>query len=464
MEKRLKNFLYETLENDKSFKFLIYQSFSVSFVLLSVILGIFYEIKGLRREVYETIRDFERLVSLIILYEFLGRLYLAKDKVSYLANPLSILDLVALIPYYQPFRLLRVAIIFARMYRIFHRYRYFFGAFIWVFKSTSYEFFFLLFFLFLFLISSTLILYSVEVEAQNPYVKNLFDALYLALITATTVGYGDKVPITFEGKVLAIVIAFGGLLLYSSITALISSSFLNYIILMRSGKLVYRKFEGHIVICGWNEISKKIVSFLSERPLEKEVVLISQHLPSNLPENLYFINGDFAKEEVLLRAGVDRASMILIFAERFGQTSEDSVDARTILASLLSRELNKNALIISEILLEENAQTFRKRKVANYVITEGELVGSIVAKLLENEELLKFFTFITSEANFELLPNQFKSVEEAQKRLEPKGYRVIGVLRDGRSIFFPRLHMDLKPKDKLILLKHLKERHLAPKP
>lgn len=70
---------------------------------------------------------------------------------------------------------------------------------------------------------SSLGMYLAE-SAVNPNVKSIFDALWWAIVTITTVGYGDVSPVTSEGRLAAGVLMVLGIVLFSTLTAAITSA------------------------------------------------------------------------------------------------------------------------------------------------------------------------------------------------------------------------------------------------
>ena len=91
--------------------------------------------------------------------------------------------------------------------------------------------------------------------------ESIYDAVWWALVTMTTVGYGDMVPETIGGRIAGVFIMFSGVALVSVFTATISSIYVARKI--REGKGLEKiKFEGHIIICGWNEYSEALLESL----------------------------------------------------------------------------------------------------------------------------------------------------------------------------------------------------------
>ncbi|HIC97774.1 MAG TPA: potassium channel protein [Aquificaceae bacterium] len=447
----IRSFLYNILENDRGRLFILYQTFSFSFLMLSVILGLYDELRGFHSDLRPLIRNLEYAVSGIIAFEYVGRFILAKRKGEYLINPLSVMDLVAIIPFFQPFRLMRFLVIGARLIRVAYRYRFVTASLSFIFRNVSYEFYFLLAFFFLFFFASLIIMYSLEVGAGNPYVKDFFDALYLVVITMTTVGYGDIVPITWEGKVLSMLLGAGGLLILSMSVATVSAGFFNYVQMLKLGMISFKDMSDHIVVCGWNETAKVIVDNLSG--MDRDIVLITTQDVSS-EEGFYYKKGDFGREDVLLDAGVEKAHMVIILAEKLPGFTEDSVDARTILTGMQVRDINKNAVLILELLLRENAKLIKRRKVADYIITGGEVLGTIISRFAQGKfyggllnHLVEHTDVVTRGWDRET------TVGDAERTLEREGYRIVGVVREGRTTYFPRISFRLRKGDELVLIK-----------
>ncbi len=450
----LRKFLYNLLENDRSRIFLIYQSFSFTILMLSIIFGIYDELKGFHWELHPFISRLEFFVSLIIAFEYTGRLILAERKLEYIVNPLSVIDLIAIIPYFQPFRVLRFFVIGARFLRIAYRYRHFARGITYIFRNVSFEFYFLLAFFFIFFTVSLVIMYSLEAGAGNPKMQTIFDAVYLVVITMTTVGYGDITPITREGKWLSMLLGAGGLFIFSMSIATVSAGFFNYVQMLKMGMISFKDMKNHIVICGWNETAKVIIENL--KALGKDIVVITQQdiSPS---EDFHYKKGDFGREDVLLDVGTDKAHMVIILAEKLPGFTEDSVDAKTILTGMQVRDINKKAILILEVLLRENAKLIKRRRVADYIIIGGEMLGKVISKFAREKFYGEFFSHVSEGVDIEKMEwNDEVNVAEAERKLEHRGYRIVGVVRDGRTVFFPRISYLLKKGDQLLVIKSSK--------
>jgi voltage-gated potassium channel Kch len=75
------------------------------------------------------------------------------------------------------------------------------------------------------IIAGTVIMHSLESGAENSQMTTLLDALWWCVATVTTVGYGDVVPVTNLGRIVALVYMFFGISLIATLLAVISNTF-----------------------------------------------------------------------------------------------------------------------------------------------------------------------------------------------------------------------------------------------
>ena len=152
---------------------------------------------------------------------------------------------------------------------------------------------------------------SLEAGKANTMYKNFFDGIWWALVTITTVGYGDKFPQTVQGRLFAMLLMVSGLGLTTIISGTIASIFVERRI--REGKgLQMIKAKNHILLCGWNRNAKMVIEGLAHKQEGMTIVLVNT-MDSNTFEalqsvfrtvDLRFVKGDFTKEQTLTRASI----------------------------------------------------------------------------------------------------------------------------------------------------------------
>jgi voltage-gated potassium channel len=257
-------------------------------------------------------------------------------------------------------------------------------AFFFILKRE--RFFFILGITLVILLGGAISLYLLEHEV-NKTVDTLGDAIYWAVISMTTTGYGDITPSTAGGRIIAAVVVVSGLVLLSIVTATVSSVFVERKI--REGKgLETVKFKDHIVLCGWNNNAEEIVEGLIRSiPAEKLHLVLVNELSEEEVESLKykfqerdfrFLRGDFTREDVMARGNIAQARSAILLADTSGQHSLEKADERTILGTLAIKSMAPEVKTCAELLNPENKQHLRRANV-DEIVVRGEHIGNLLA-------------------------------------------------------------------------------------
>ena len=216
-------------------------------------------------------------------------------------------------------------------------------------------------------------------KGNNPF--------WWAIVTMTTVGYGDFSPETPEGRVFAVLIMFAGITLVSLLTASISSIFVAQKI--REGKgLEKLDLTDHIVMCGWNMNADKLINSLYELRSDKnsfDLVLINELSEEEINQvksrfskiKIHFVAGDFTQEETLLRASVISSSSVIVIPNNLNNDNE-SHDEKTIFATLTIKSIDASIRVVAYLLDRENL-THIKRAEADEVVVSDDFSLNILA-------------------------------------------------------------------------------------
>ncbi|MCX5866897.1 MAG: NAD-binding protein [Proteobacteria bacterium] len=211
-----------------------------------------------------------------------------------------------------------------------------------------------------------------ERQAANEGFRGLGDAFWWSIVTATTTGYGDRVPQTGTGRLLAVGVMFLGVISISLITGTVASVLVERKILRGLG-MEKISLSGHLIICGYNFRLARIISAIRKmHPENLAILVINQAEEEKMMEvlsqtkdrHLHFLRGDYVHEEILRQGSVAQAQAALILSDF---TFPERTDERTILAALALRAVNPGLRIIAEIQREENIPHLRRARVNEIV-------------------------------------------------------------------------------------------------
>lgn len=153
-------------------------------------------------------------ILIIFAVEYLLRLWHAEHKLKYLFSLYSIIDLLAILPFF--IGLLDISFIrLFRWFRILRLIRFLEGKSLFgrISNEDSAVFARILFTVFTIIFIYSGLIYQVE-HSANPEVFNTFlDAVYFSVVTMTTVGFGDVVPISEMGRLLTVLMILTGIAL-----------------------------------------------------------------------------------------------------------------------------------------------------------------------------------------------------------------------------------------------------------
>lgn len=223
-------------------------------------------------------------------------------------------------------------------------------------------------------------------ETNNAGFTNIIDSTYWSIVTLTTTGYGDKVPLTPLGRLFAGFVMLAGIAAASFFTATISSIFVAKKLSEERGlqKIYYR---GHLLILGWNESGVDLVNTLLKYEDARgrlKIVLINNLSPEDTEElqqqfnsdSIKFLKGDYTGVAVLNRAKTGEAGSVLILSEQ--NLSPELADEKTVLATLAVKSVNPRAKVFVHLRLR-SSESHLRRAGADRVIISDKYTGFLLA-------------------------------------------------------------------------------------
>jgi voltage-gated potassium channel len=223
---------------------------------------------------------------------------------------------------------------------------------------------------------------------------NFLESLYMTIITMATVGFSEVKPLSSEGRLFTMGLIISSISVFTYAVALITSyiaegNFKRFLDTYNLRKQL-EKMENHVIICGFGRVGKGAAEDLSQNGIP--YVLIDQNIEFNEElheKELIFIHGDASHEEILRKAGVDRASALISCLPS---------DADNLYVVLSARQLNPELCIISRA-TRHDAVSKLKIAGATNVIMPDTVGGNHMAALVTNPDLMEFLDVIRYEGN-----------------------------------------------------------------
>lgn len=233
-------------------------------------------------------------------------------------------------------------------------------------------------------LASSLGAFFLEQGDTNANIKTIGDGLWWGVVTFLTVGYGDRFPVTPEGRMVGVFLMMSGVAATGILTARISAWFLEEAILARR-RNVDDRIKNHFIICGWRDDMKDLLEHMvgNETGMAAEQVVIVANVSrekideireDKRYEKVNFVGGDFFRVDILQQAFPDRASRVLILADRAPSQSgvipsPEEADARTIMAATALGKLAKTAFVTAEIIDPNLSSYLRMAGVTDIIYT-----------------------------------------------------------------------------------------------
>jgi voltage-gated potassium channel len=285
------------------------------------------------------------------------------------------------------------------------------------------------------------------------------EALYMTVITITTVGFGEVHPLHSEGRVFTIALSLVGVftLLYAAtaaIRAIVSGEVRGDIGRQRMERTLL-ELKDHVIVCGFGRMGRFVCAEFSASG--QPFVVVDKAAPAlegfQMPHGIA-LAGDATSDGVLRRAGIERARVLV---------SVTASDADNMYITMSARLLNEKLLIVSRA---EDQATQKKllRAGANRVVAPYVIAGQTVVQAVERPTALSFLELATRSDYRELQIEETEvkpgsglagaRLDDAHLRRE-MGITVVAIKKpDGRMIFSPSPEVVLEPGDILICLGH----------
>lgn len=267
------------------------------------------------------------------------------------------------------------------------------------------------------------------------------DALYMTVITVSTVGYGDMVPIHTSGKIFTVFMVLGGvayvMYMFSKIMETVIEGGLREIMGKRLMAKELARLKDHYIVCGFGRIGKVICDTLDGSEIPFAVIESDPNEYQNIIDAGYnVINGDASEDEILIQAGINSAKGLIAVV---------SSDANNVFITLTAKGLNPDIFILARSSGAVGAKKKLKRAGADCVISPYTIGGIRMAHSVIRPNVIDFLEASMAVDEYNLQIEELYVGESADlkgKTLMDSNIRksfdiiVVGIKRGTKTMLF----------------------------
>lgn len=305
------------------------------------------------------------------------------------------------------------------------------------------------------------LLFSIIILGVSGYMliegDNFLNALYMTVITISTVGFGEIHRLSQGGKIFTMILIIFSFTTYAYALTTLSTHFFEgqlKIFLRGYGTKSLSKMKDHVIICGYGRNGQQVANELKAH--NHQFVVIDQIHDvnfENFEKSNGFIEGDATQDEVLIKANIKTAKALITTLP---------IDPDNLYVVLTARALNPDLEIISRASSESSEKKLRMAGVDSVVMPE-RVGGAHMANLVTNPDVIEFMDHVSVHGDDPTTLEEFecpaidgdshsKTIGEYAIRRKT-GANIIGFkASDGSYILNPRPDTKVMPGAKLFVL------------
>ncbi len=225
----------------------------------------------------------------------------------------------------------------------------------------------------------------------------LVEALYMTVITLSTVGFSEVRPLSAVGRLFTvgvIIVGVGtGAYLFSTLADYIVAGELAGTLRQRRIAKMLEKLHHHYIVCGYGRVGEQVAHELRRQNMPFVVIDQNPEIIERCERHgVPYLLGDATDDEVLLQAGIERAR---------GLVAVLNTDADNVFVVLSARALNPNLMIVARA-TSDDAERKLLKAGADRVVSPYTMAGYRIVSLLTRPHVIHFLDTALHSANLEL--------------------------------------------------------------
>ncbi|MBT3355683.1 MAG: potassium channel protein [Candidatus Scalindua sp.] len=283
----------------------------------------------------------------------------------------------------------------------------------------------------------------------------VFDSLYMTVITLSTVGFHEVEPLSRTGKAFTIGLIFFSLGVVAfavnyGLKAIFEGE-IQDVFGRRKLKKALDSLENHYIVCGYGRMGKVICKELKHKGIQT-VIVEKERQELDVDDDAIIVYGDATRDDLLKSVGIEKAK---------GLISVLDSDAQNLYVVLSARGLNKSLFIVARA-NEEGADYKLTRAGADKVVSPYHIGGIRIAHTILKPTVVDFLELTAKAGNMEIQIEEVvveeasslagKTIKEADIRA--KNWVVIVALKkeNGKILFNPRANIQIEAGDKVAVI------------
>jgi voltage-gated potassium channel len=274
------------------------------------------------------------------------------------------------------------------------------------------------------------------------------DVVYFTMVSVTTVGYGDIVPVTRQARLVdAILVTPIRLFIWLIFIGTAYQLVLQRLIEDFRMRRLQARLQDHVVLVGYGHSGRCAAAELVARGFDKGSILIVDldhlRLEDAAEQGYMGILGDASREETLREAMVSSAHALLICTDR---------DDTNVLITLTARHLSSDIRIVARVEEAENDKLLRQSGASSTVLP-SRVGGILMADSVESPHLATYVMDLISAGGRVTLTEREPHPEEIGRRPVDIGHSlIVRVIRGAQTYSFWESAAEIQVGDKLIVL------------